>query len=181
MKKIFAFLLATLLLVSLSAAAFADAANDNVYDYSMIDESVYDGAWYLVSEVVDMYLPTDWVDIDTTTADFDENTCFVYANKDGKQMVMMQFVEPKDVAEMEVETMEELADALVLAGYEDAEVWEINEIVTVVYTDVDNDALNVMIAEENGGLYVISFWPQSDDSFHPAIFNMLVSISVPEE
>lgn len=175
MKKVFAFLLASVLLFSFSAAAFAD---NNVLNYGMIDKTVFEGSWFTVSEAVDMYLPVDWIEIDPE--EFGEGVCFVYADKAREHMVMMQYMDPEDVAEMKVETMDELAQGLVLAGYKDAEVWEINELYSVVYTDESTDSINIMISTDDGGMLIISMLPQSDAAIQKTFFNIWASVSAPE-
>ena len=182
MKKLIAILCIAAMLFSFSACASADAATKEYVTFSAenVDESLYDGHWVELCELIDMYLPTDWVEIELTEDDIDAGLYCIMANTDMTAYVSIVIADADTVAEWNVSTMDELAALFVESGYEDAEVIIINDITTVVYTDTDNDSCDIMIGLDNGGIVDISLYPNSDETMTDSFVNMLYSIKAAE-
>ena len=182
MKKLIAILCIAAMLFSFSACAFAEAATKEYVTFSAenVDESLYDGHWVELSELIDMYLPTDWIGADITEDDVADGLYCLIANPDMSAYVSLVIADADTVAEWGVTNMDELAALFVESGYEDAEVIIINDITTVVYTDTDNDTCDIMISLDDGSIADISLYPNSDETMTDSFVNMLYSIKAAE-
>ena len=164
---------------SSAAPALTEENGDGAYaelTADLVDESLYDGHWVELCELIDMYLPTDWVELELTEEDIADALYCIMANSDMTAYVSIVIADADTVAEWGVSDMDELAALCVEVGYEDAEVMILNGITTVIYTDTDYDTCDIMISLDDGSVADISLYPDSDDSMTDAFVNMLCSI-----
>ena len=177
MKKILAAALALCLLCSV--CAYAETAK--------VDETLYEGAYLTICEAFDMYLPIDWYDYTEVLAeeysDDDMAVGAVIGNEDLTCTLVVSYITPEIIAnEFGVESLEELGEQLVADDYTDVEIIEVNEIVmlTCVAAEKYADAKIVYVPDVNGGLYMLTFVPASDEEFAAMTDNMIASISPTE-
>ena len=180
MKK---FLAAVLVMCMVfSVCAYADTKTELVFD-----EDLYDGMYLTVCEVMDMYLPTDWYDYteaySEALTDDDMPVGAVVGNEDQTQLLVVSYITAENVTEqLGVSSLEELKEAFEADDYTDVELIVVNEIdmLTCVIAEKYGDARSVFIPDSNGGVYVLSFYPASDEDFAAIADNIVASIKPAE-
>ena len=149
-------------------------------DYSMIDESVYEGTWITAFGVFDLFLPSDWnvlvnVDMEETPED---NIYFQAASEDQTRAVAISYAPSK------LSSLEELAAAYVEEGFDEVGYMNINDIPVVVYSSVDEDGIQtagIVTLGDQGGIYNVTIGaPEKDTDFGPIAQNILASFSATE-
>ena len=148
MKKLLALVMALMML--LCSAAVAE---------EIVYEEFFDGTWVQFEEGFELYLPSDWLVLESTEEELEAGIAFSVCSPDEAyyMALMWQGLE----AEL---TIEELQAALVEAGFA-VEPLEVNNIALLVMGDAENDTLSFigMDAAESG-YYIFLFTPMSDEN-----------------
>lgn len=182
MKKTFAILMALMMLFCVSAyaetteAAAATAAPEAAAVTQItFDESAapYQGSWLTFDEDgFGVYLPSDWVKKDVTDEMKSAGTLYAGTSADGAYAMTLSYAESADVA-----TNDDLASQLTTAGYQNVTALNINGIDVVGY-DIDaQDVSGVAFLDGNGGMYVFSFTPASNETFKTIGQTIISSLS----
>lgn len=149
-------------------------------DYSMIDETVYEGTWLSAFNVFDLYLPNDW-DV-LVNADLDEDApedCIYFqaANEDQTQSVAISY------APSELSSLEEIAAYYTEQGFEEVGYMYINEIPVVTYSLNDDgiQTAGIVALGDQGGIYNVTLGAAEDDEeFSDIATNIICSFSATE-
>lgn len=149
-------------------------------DYSMIDETVYEGTWLSAFNVFDLYLPSDW-DV-LVNADLDEDApedCIYFqaANEDQTQSVAISY------APSELSSLEEIAAYYTEQGFEEVGYMYINEIPVVTYSLNDDgiQTAGIVALGDQGGIYNVTLGAAEDDEeFSDIATNIICSFSATE-
>ena len=182
MKKLVSLLCIAVLLLSLSAAAFAADTEIEVMTTSIesIDPDVYEGEWMKFGDYFDLYLPTDWAKWKLTDDDIAADMFYQTGPRDESAFVSIYY---KDADSAEAQAFASEASALATAeqyGFELREFRFNDEIFGYGYYVESVDMTFVIIPFEEGDAYAISFQPASDEDLAPYFANILQSLSLTE-
>lgn len=179
-KKILALIMAGLISCSAAATTFADEVTE--VDYTMIDESVYEGTWVTCFSTFDVYLPSDWNVLVNEEVDSEpENgVYFSAASEDETSSVAVSY------APSEYDDIYALAEVYAAQdGFESVEVVVVNGIECVSYeSTVDGVWTAGLVAlGDQGGIYNVTAGCTEDtkDDFKPVALNIMLSFSATEE
>jgi hypothetical protein len=179
MKRVLAILTTVLMLLCANAyAETADttAAADAAIPQITFDESTaaYEGNWLTFDDDGFMlYLPSDWIDVDITDDMLAAGTYYAATSADGAYVMTVSYSEDNDVT-----TNDELAAQLTASGYANVTQVDLNGIDVVGYDSSDNSFTGMAFMDAEGGMYVFSFTPASDEAF-TAIGQTIVSSLAP--
>lgn len=148
MKKLLALVLALLMLLSTTAMA-------EEIDYSQF----FDGTWVQFEEGFELYLPSDWLVLESTEEELASGIAFSVCSPDEAYYMALAW------SGLEAElTIDELQAALVEAGYP-VEPVEVNNIALLVMGDAENDTLSFIgMDAAEPGYYTFIFAPMSDEN-----------------
>ena len=183
MKRTFAILMTLMMLFSASAFAetteTADAAATSIPEI-VFDETAaaYQGAWLTFDDDGFMvYMPSDWVSVELTDELLAAGTYYAAKSADGAFAMTVSYS-----AENDATTNEELAAKLTEAGYENVTQAIINGISVVGYDMSAQDVSGMAFMDSNGGMYVFSFTPASNETFTAIGQTIITSLSpIPAE
>lgn len=175
MKRTFAILMTLLMLFS--TGAFAETTDTTAATATTIPEIVFDeataayqGTWLTFDDAGFMvYMPSDWKDVEVTDEMLASGTYYATTSADGAFAMTVSYSEKNDVT-----TNDELAAKLTEAGYENVLQATINGIGVVGYDISAQDVVGMAFMDSEGGMYVFSFTPSSNDDF-AAIGQTIVS------
>ena len=180
MKK-FLFVVLAVMLLTFSAAFAQETETVNEINWTDVEPAVAEagisGDFAAVSDLgIMMWIPDVFSEIELDEEDVEDGFICILATEDEEEGVMV-FYEDFEGAGLE--------DLLaVLSEEEDVEEPEmgvINGIPALTYTDVENDALNVVFMTDEGYAVVFSFFPMSDEGFSQVAAIMAASIQAVEE
>ena len=178
MKRTFAILMTLLMLFS--ASALAETATTTDAAATSIPEIVFDettaafqGNWLTFDDSGFMvYMPTDWVDMEVTEDLQAAGTFYATKSADGA-FVMTVSYSPKNNAT----TNEELAAMLTAEGFTGVTQAIINGISVVGYDMTEQDVSGMAFMDSEGGMYVFSFTPASNEDFTAIGQTIITSLS----
>ena len=189
-KKFLALIMAGVMLTFCPAAVMAEeteVAEEEMpeieeIDYSMIDETVYEGTWVSAFGVFDLYLPSDWdvlVNVDLEEEEAPENSIyFQAASEDQARSVAISY------APSEFTSIEDVAAAYSEQGFDEVGYMYINDILVVTYTLLDENGVQtagIVALGDQGGLYNVTIGAPADDAeFGPIAQNIVASFSATE-
>lgn len=177
MKKVLSVVLAAVMLFTLSSAAFAaDVEQCIELSYDQIEEVPFEGDWFTVCEAFDMYLPIDWHEIKLTEEDNENGVIMIYCDEDEEHIVSVGFISA-DQIDSSITTLDEMAEVYT-EYYDDVTMYSLNEIPAFGYTDEEEDAYYLYLPDDQGNVYMIIFYPVSEEAFVDWIVTMLASVSV---
>ena len=178
MKKVLSLVLAAVMLFALSSAAFAaDVELECVeLNYDAIEEVPYEGDWFTVCEAFDMYLPVDWHEIELTEEDNENGVIMIYCDEAEEHIVSVGFISA-DQIDSSITTLDEMAEVY-MEDYDDVTMYSLNGIPAFGYTDEEEDAFYLYLPDDEGNVYMIVFYPVSDEEFIDWIVTMIASVSV---
>ncbi len=162
MKRTFAILMAIMMLCLASAYAETAETTDTAAPEIIFDETTapYEGTWLTFDDDGFMiYLPTDWIDAEITDEMAESGTYYAATSADGAYAMTVSY------AETEATTNDEIAAQLTEAGYENVAQVNFNGIDVVGYDITEQDVTGMTFADGEGGMYVFSFTPASDEAF----------------
>jgi len=166
MKRALAIL--TVLLMLMCVNAYAETTDATGTDASVtqvtFDESTaaYDGVWLVFDEDGFMlYVPSDWVDVDVTDDMADAGTFYAGTSADGVYAMTVSYSADNDG----LTTNDELAAQLTAAGYEGVAQANVNGIDVVGYDIPQQDVTGMAFMDGEGGMYVFSFTPASNETY----------------
>lgn len=149
----------------------------------MIDEDVFDGVWvtftYQDTDIFDMWMPRDRVELEITDEEYEEGYLWKYTNPDGTAFVMIQECTADQFED--IESYEDLIDLLEDNGYYNNQIFETNGITCLLQDAGEENFACVWILRNDGGAYKFLFYPSRDESFSATFYNMICSISQPGE
>lgn len=149
-------------------------------DYSMIDETVYEGTWLSALDVFDLYLPSDWdvlVNVDLNEGAPEDCIYFQAANEEQTQSVAISY------APSELSSLEEIAAYYTEQGFEEVGYMYINEIPVVTYSLNDDgiQTAGIVALGDQGGIYNVTLGAAEDDEeFSDIAANIICSFSAAE-
>ena len=148
MKKILALVMD--LMMFLCSAAVAE---------EIAYEEFFDGTWVQFEEGFELYLPSDWLVLESTEEDLEAGIAFSVCSPDEAYYMALAW------SGLEAElTLEELQAALAEAGYP-VEPVEVNGIGLLVMADAENDTLSFIGMDgAEPGYYNFIFTPMSDEN-----------------
>jgi len=145
MKKILALALAMLMVLGCVPAMAQDI------------EALYDGVWVQFDGGFEVYMPSDWLEVELTEADRAEGFFYGACSADQSVLMMMAWA-PLEAAM----TLEELNEALA-AGYP-TEMLNVNGIGLICMGDAANNTVSFIgLDGVDLGYYTFLFAPVSDD------------------
>lgn len=183
MKRTLAILMTLFMLVS--ASAFAETAETSDATAASIPEIVFDetaaafqGDWLTFDDDGFMvYMPSDWVSVEVTDELLAAGTYYAAKSADGAYAMTVSYSAENDVA-----TNDELAAKLTEAGYENVTQAIVNGISVVGYDMSEQDVSGMAFMDGDGGMYVFSFTPASDETFTAIGQTIITSLSpIPAE
>jgi hypothetical protein len=137
--------------------------------------AAYEGTWVTFEDDGFMiYLPSDWIEAEITDEMLESGTYYAATSADGVYAMTVNY------AETDVTTGEEIAAQLTEAGYENVTRVLINGIDVVGYDITDQDVSGMAFADAEGGMYVFSFTPTSDEAFAAIGQTIISSLSLIE-
>ena len=155
MKKIVAIILA--LAALLACAAMAEGIE-------LVPVTFEDG--FQVS------LPADWLAVESTEENLLAGIAYIACSPDGANTVQISW------SELEAELTLEDLKAEMAAVYPDAEIYELNDIGYLGFTDAENDVFAYVALDGTElGMYTFWFTPASDEAFTDTAAAILGSIS----
>ena len=148
MKKLLALVMALMMLLC-SAAVAEEVAY----------EELFDGTWVQFEEGFELYLPSDWLVLESTEEELAAGIAFTVCSPDEAYYMALAW------SGLEAElTIEELQAALVEAGYP-VEPVEVNGIGLLVIADADNNTLSFIgMDAAEPGYYTFIFTPMNDEN-----------------
>lgn len=154
MKKLFALLLALMML--LSTAALAEETPVSVVQ-KVVFEEIFPGTWVQFEQGFEIYLPSDWLVLEATEEEQAMGIAFSVASPDGAYMMTLAW------SALEVEaTILDMQE--VLAAQYPVELIEINGIGMLVMGDPENDTLSIIAMDAaEPGYYSFVFAPMSSE------------------
>lgn len=172
MKRTIAALMTILMLCCVSA--YAETAATAIPEITFDETTAaYEGVWLnFEDDGFMLYLPADWIDAEITDEMLATGTYYVATSADGAYAMTVTYT-----AEAQVTTNEEIVAQLTEAGYENVTQMTINGIAVVGYIITAQDVSGMAFADGEGGMYVISFVPASDEAFAPIGQTMMSSLS----
>ena len=188
-KRILALMMTGVMLVGCPVMALAEEAAEETevmeegseeiasLDYTMIDETVYEGTWISAFDVFDLYLPSNW-DV-LVNADLNEEApenCIYFqaANEEQTQSVAISY------SPSELSTLDELASYYTDQGFEEVGYMYINEIPVVTYSAASEgiQTMGIVTLGDQGGVYNVTLGaPEDDSDFAPIAQNIVCSFS----
>ena len=182
MKRTFAILMALMMLFSVSAYAESTEATDaatapeaSALPQITFDETAapYQGSWVTFNDAgFEVYLPSDWVQKEVTDEMQAAGTLYAGTSADGAYAMTLSYAESGNVT-----TNDDLAAQLAAAGYQNVTALNINGIDVVGY-DIDaQDVSGMAFLDSNGGMYVFSFTPASNETFKTIGQTIISSLS----
>lgn len=175
----------------MTIATLTVANSDDAYAYAeqialaldyktKLNQDLYEGAWTTICGVLDLYLPSDWVE-HTDYEDTDSGVYLVLTDPTEEKGLVGVFFSPEyldglGLSELSAEERADL-DLLELLAEGEAHLHlYLNGIPAIAEMDTDSDALAIYF-EQDGGIFGLLFTPLSDTDFMNTILNMMVSIS----
>ena len=148
MKKLLALVMALMMLLCSAAVAEEVAYED-----------LFDGTWVQFEEGFELYLPSDWLVLESTEEELAAGIAFTVCSPDEAYYMALAW------SGLEAElTIEELQAALVEAGYP-VEPVEVNGIALLVMADADNNTLSFIgMDAAEPGYYTFIFTPMNDEN-----------------
>ena len=148
MKKLLALVMALMMLLCSTAVA-----EEIAY------EEFFDGAWVKFEEGFELYLPSDWLILESTEEELAAGIAFSVCSPDEAYYMALAW----SALDAEL-TLEELQTALANAGYP-VEPVEVNGIGLLVMGDAENDTLSFIgLDAAEPGYYTFLFTPMSDEN-----------------
>lgn len=125
----------------------------------IVYEEFFDGTWVQFEEGFELYLPSDWLVLESTEEELASGIAFSVCSPDEAYYMALAW------SGLEVElTIDELQAALVEAGYP-VEPVEVNNIALLVMGDAENDTLSFIgMDAAEPGYYTFIFAPMSDEN-----------------
>ena len=183
MKRTFAILMTLLMLFSASALAETAATTDataTAIPKIVFDETAaaFQGNWLTFdNDGFMVYMPSDWVSVKVTDELLTAGTYYAAKSADGAFAMTVSYSAKNDAT-----TNEELAAKLTEAGYENVSQAIINGIGVVGYDMSAQDVSGMAFMDSEGGMYVFSFTPASNETFAAIGQTIITSLSpIPAE
>lgn len=155
MKKVLALVL-SLMLLAVGVSAFAE-------------EAPYEGTWVQFEDGFEIYLPSEWLQLEVTEDMLANGVFYAASSEDGAHNLVLGW------AETQATTVDELLPAL-QSSYTGVEKLTINDIDFASYTDEANDSTGIVALDAEGGMFIFNFTPASDDTFAPIAIAIASSI-----
>ena len=178
-KNIVSLLLCGAVLAGMSMSACATEGAAEV-DYSMMDDTVYEGEWLTILDTFDLYLPLDWdILLDAGSEDEAQNGIyFMVANEDQTISASVSY------ALTDMTSLDQEYDALVEAGMDNVDYVYVNGIPCVNY-EVSADGVyseGLAALDDEGNLYNLTVGCDESiaDEADPIMTNIMLSFSEPE-
>lgn len=161
MKRISTMALALLILLASVCATAQDAAPAG---------ATYPGTWVEFEDGFQIYLPSEWIVVETDGEMQEAGFFFGVTSEDGAQAM---YVSWHDVQ------ITQAADLLagVQAEYPDAIALESNDIAFVAFEDAAEGAFGVAALDGAGGMFTFMFYPLDDEAFVEQAVQIVSSIS----
>ena len=174
MKRTIAVLMTILMLCCVNA--YAETADTAIQEIAFDETTAaYEGAWVnFEDDGFMLYLPTDWVDVEITDEMLASGTYYAATSADGAYAMAVAYT-----ADTGVTTNEEIAAQLTASGYENVTQLTINGIGVVGFDITAQDVSGMSFADGEGGMYVFSFTPASDETFAPIGQTIISSLEPP--
>ena len=148
MKKLLALVLA--LLMFLSSAAMAE---------EIVYEQFFDGTWVQFEDGFELYLPSEWLELEVTDDMLEGGIFYAVMSPDGKYTCQVGW------SPLDADYTYEEALAQVEAVYPGAKLMEVNGIGLICFGDGANDILGFAALDgAEPGLYMFFFTPMSDEN-----------------
>jgi len=176
MKKML--ILLTILTMLFTTCAFAETteATDTATPSIVFDESTaaFEGDWLTFDDDGFMvYMPSDWVDADVTDEMEASGTFYAAKSADGSFAMTVSYSEENG----DTATNEDLAAQLTASGCENVTLANINGIDVVGYDISAQDVSGMAFMDSEGGMYVFSFTPASNEAFKTIGQTIISSLS----
>lgn len=153
MKRVFAFVLCLMMLLSMSLASAETAAHPA--------ESIYEGAWVKFEDGFEIYLPAGWYEYPCTTEMNAQGIFYMAGTEDMSYSCTLAW------AALEADCSIEELHAAMCEDYPNAQVMDVNGVGLVCYEDAENGLLNyIALDATEPGMYMFAFSPADD-----AVFN----------
>ena len=180
MKRLIAMLCIFALVLSVSAAAFADVQRDEdgyaVIGESMMNSELEDGTWVTFFSIFKMVMPSDWVDIDITDRDRENGLYYAARAPQEDATVELLVYTPEEIANFGAEDIFDICEIWKADGYEDAQIMKLNGVYCCFYTNADRDACHVMLMSSDNYMFDLIFGPISNDDYTSIYYNMIYSL-----
>ena len=148
MKKLLALVMALIML--LSSAAVAE---------EIVYEQFFDGTWVQFEDGFEIYLPSEWLELEVTDEMLEGGIFYAVMSPDGAYTCQMIW------SALDAEYTYEEALAEVDAIYPGAELLEVNGIGLICFADAENDILGFAALDgAEPGLYMFFFTPMADEN-----------------
>lgn len=147
-------------------------------DYTMIDESIFEGTWITCFDVFDIYLPSDWDVLVNVGADEEpeDNIYFQAASEDQTRSVAITYTQGEEGM-----TLEDMEAALTENGFSDFAYMNINDIATLAYEAPVDGGIStggIIALDDVGGVYNVTLGaPEDDEEFQSYVNNIICSFS----
>lgn len=158
MKKVLAFILCLLMVLSLCCASAETVSDEGGYSHPC--EVLYDGAWIQFEDGFELYLPAEWYEYPCTEEMNAQGIFYMAGTEDMAYTCTLAWTP------LETEcTIEEL-HAGMAAVYPEAQLSEVNGVGLVWYVDAENKLLNYLALDAaEPGVYMFAFSPIDDEVF----------------
>lgn len=188
-KRVLALLMAGVMVMGCPVMAMAEEAAAETemeggevlaVDYSMIDETVYEGTWVSAFGVFDLYLPSDWevlINADLDAEAPEDGIYFQAANEDQTHSVAIS------CAAGDLTSLEDLAAYCVDQGFDEVAYAVVNDIPVVTYAVLTEGVQTIGLAAlgDQGGIYNVTYGAvEGDADFEAIARNILCSFSATE-
>lgn len=169
MKKLISLLLTVVLCLSACSFAFAE----DVVEVDLCEN----GAWVPFTDYgFQVYLPSDWLVLETTDEQTASGVIAVFASPDGARTFNVAYTEFDEATDLDA-VSEELA-----ANYDNVALLTINNTDYVTYDIPENDVTGLCTLGGSGiGFYQFVFYPASDEEYGQLAVQIAASLSTIEE
>lgn len=183
-KKMAVFLAGVLALAGVAPVVMAEegagATSDNPvkFSYEDIDESVYEGEWVETGLGFDVYLPTEWVNVEIDDEMYEAGLVFQAGEEGGGANLTITSIPLPDEVK-ETYTIDTLGTELAASNTQ-AMFADLNGFPAVVFDNDTNKTGGFCMLTEDSCLITGVISPPSDDAyedFGPYFMNIIMSVS----
>ena len=153
MKKVLAFALCLMMLLSLGLACAESAAHPA--------ESMYEGVWVKFEDGFEIYLPADWYEFECTEEMNAQGIFYMAGTEDLAYSCTLAW------SALDADyTVEEL-HAEMATEYPEAQIMSVSDVGLVYYADAENNLMNYLALDATEpGVYMFAFSPADDAMFN---------------
>ena len=169
MRKIFALMLAALMLLGTTEALAEQATTENAVEVAPVENGV---AVPFEDYNFQIMLPGDWNMLEVSDEDAQTGVIYKCANPESTRALTIAYTELDEATDMAG------VEAELAAVYENVQALTINDISFVSYDIAEQDVTGIVTLGGSGvGLYQFVFYPASDADYGPLALQIAASIT----